>query len=77
MVCDSFVLNNRTQNSSNDSKCHEDFFDFCNQDKSHEKFTNKKTRVSGKFKIETLKIIWTDKFICLGSKAFSCKCGRK
>ena len=55
MVCDSFVLKIRTQNSSNDSKFHEDFFDFCNQDKNHEKFTNKNKRVSGKFKIETPK----------------------
>ena len=56
MVCDSFVLKIRTQNSSNDSNFHVDFFDFCNQDKNHEKFTNKKTRVSGKFKVEPLKI---------------------
>ena len=63
MVCDNFVLNIQTQSSSNDSKILGDFFEFCNQGKNHEKFTNKNKRVSGKFKIETPKNIWIDENI--------------
>ena len=77
MVCDSFVLNIRTLSNSNDSKILEDFFEFCNQDKNHEKFSKKNKRVSGKFKIETPKNIWIDEIICLESKVFSFKCGKK
>ena len=32
-------------------------------------------KVFGKFKIETLKIIWIDEFVCLRSKTYSFKCG--
>ena len=32
-------------------------------------------KVTGKFILETLKIIWIEEFICLRSKAYSFKCG--
>ena len=52
----------------------EDIFDFSNLDENHELFSNKKKKVIGKFKIETLKNTLKDDFVCLRSKAYSFKC---
>ena len=41
--------------------------------KKHELFSSKNRKVFGIFKIQTLKNVWKDKFICLGSKAYSFK----
>ena len=68
------ILSMRTQNFIKDSKNLEDNFDFSNLDKNHELYSNKNKKVIGKFKIETLKIIWKVEFVCLRSKPYSFKC---
>ena len=69
------ILSMRTKNIVNDSKILEDIFDFSNLDENQELFTNKKNKVISKFKIETLKKIWIDEFVCLRSKIYAFKCG--
>ena len=49
-------------------------FDFSNLDQNDEKFSNKNTKVIGKFKIETPKNVWINEFVCLRSKMCSFKC---
>ena len=75
MDTDSFVLSVSTKDIIKDLKILEDIFDFSNLDENHELFSNKNKKVIGKFKIETPKNIWIDKFICLRSKCYACKCG--
>ena len=71
---DGMILSMNTKDIINDLKNLEDFFDFSNLDENHELFSNKNKKVIGEFKIETPKNIWINKFVCLGSKAFSFKC---
>ena len=71
---DRMILSMRTENIIKDLKKSEDIFDFSNLDENHELFSNKNKKVIGKFKIETLKNIWIDEFVCLRSKAYSFKC---
>ena len=52
-----------------------DFFDFGNLKKNHQNFSNKIKRVFGKFKIETLKNVLMEKFVCGKSEAYSFNCG--
>ena len=68
MDTDCFVLSVNTKGISNDLKNLEDIIDFSNLNKNRELFSNKNKKVIGKFKIETLKNIWIDEFICLRSK---------
>ena len=42
---------------------------------NHETFSNNNKEVTGKFKIETPKIIWIDGFACLRNKMYAFKCG--
>ena len=42
---------------------------------NHDLFSNKNKKVNGKFKNETPKNIWIDKFVCLRSKMYAFKCG--
>ena len=64
----------KTKDIIKDLKNLENIFDFSNLDENHELFKNKNKKVIGKFKIETPKNIWIDKFVCLRSKAYSFKC---
>ena len=72
---DAFVLGVNTEDIIKDLKTLEDIFDFSNLDKNHELFSNNNKKLIGKFKIQTLKIIWIDKFVCLRSKKYWFKCG--
>ena len=49
-------------------------FDFSNLNENHELFSRKNKKVIVEFKIETLKYIWVDEFICLRSKHYSFNC---
>ena len=75
MNCDSFVLSIETENNIQDLRNLEDIFDFRNLEENHELFSNKNNKVIGKFKIETLKSFWIDKFIALRSKCYAFECG--
>ena len=75
MDTDGFVLSINTKDIIKDLKNLEDIFDFSNLDKNHELFSNKNKKVIGKFKIETPKNVWIDKFVCLRSKIYVFKCG--
>ena len=72
--CDSFVFSLKTENITQDLKNLEDICDFSNLDENHELFSNINNEVTGKFKIETPKIVWIDEFICLRANVFSFKC---
>ena len=72
---DTFVLCFKRENIFNALKNLEDLFDFNNLDENHELFSNKNKKVIGKFKIETPKNIWIDKFIALKSKCYAFNCG--
>ena len=74
MDTDSFVLSVNTKDIIKNLKNLEDIFDFSNLDKNHELFSNKNKKVIGFFKIETLKSIWIDEFVCLRSKMYAFKC---
>ena len=50
-------------------------FDFSNLDKYHEILSNQNKKLIGKFRIETLKIIWIDEFLVFRSKMYAFKCG--
>ena len=67
MDTDSFIL---TVNTNDIIKV----FDFSNLDQNDEFFSNKNTKVIGKFKIETPKNVWINEFVCLRSKMCSFKC---
>ena len=67
------ILSMKTPNIIKDLKNLEDIFDFSNLDENHELFSDKVKKV-GKFKIETPKKFWLDKFVCLRSKTYSFKC---
>ena len=71
---DGMFLSIKTKDIIKDLKNLEYTFDFSNLDKNHEIFSNRNKKVIGKFKIETPKKIWIDEFVCLRSKAYSCKC---
>ena len=71
---DGVILSMKTKDIIKDLKNLEDIFDFSNLDENHELFSNKNKKVIGKFKIETLKNMWIDEFVCLRSKAYSFKC---
>ena len=75
MDTDGFVLSVDTKDIIRDFKNLEDKIDFSSLDKEHEIFDNKNKKVSGKFKIETLKYIWIDEPRCLRSKMYAFKCG--
>ena len=75
MDTDGSVLSINTKDIIKDLKNLEDIFDFSNSDKNHELFSNKNKKVIGKFKIETPKNIWMDKFVCLRRKMYAFKCG--
>ena len=75
MDTDSFVLSVNTKDLIKDLENLEDKFDFSNLDKNHELFSNRNKKVIDKFKIETPKSIWIDKFVCLRSKMYAFKCG--
>ena len=75
MDTDSFVLSVNTKDIIKDLKNLEDIFDISNLDKTHELFSNKNKKVIGKFKIETLKNIGIDEFVCSRSKMYAFKCG--
>ena len=53
---DCFVLSIDSVNIINHLKNLEDIFDFSNLDKDHELYSNMKTKVNGKFKIESPKM---------------------
>ena len=59
---ETFVLSLKTKDIIKDLKNLEDMFDFSNLDKNHELYSNKK-KVIGKFKIETPKNVFIDKFV--------------
>ena len=75
MDTNSFVLRINTKDIIKDLKNLEDIFDFSNLDKNYELFSYKITKVIGKYKIETPKNNWIDKFVCLRSKMYAFKCG--
>ena len=77
MDTDSFVLSVNTKDIIKDLKNLEDIFDFSNLDENHELFSNKNKKLYGFFKIETPKIIWIDKIVCLRSKMYAFKCGNE
>ena len=73
---DSFVLNVKTTNLIKDSFSRlRDSFDYRNLDKEHPLFRINNRKVTGNFKKRTPESIWLDEFVCLGSKAYSYKCG--
>ena len=71
---DGLILSVTRENIINDIENLEDVFDFSNLDENHELFSEKNNKVIGKFKIETPKNFWIDKFVCLRSKVYSFKC---
>ena len=71
---DGLILSMKTKDIIKDSKNLEDIFDFSNLDENHELISNKNKKVIGKFKIETTKNVFINEFVCLRSKAYSCKC---
>ena len=75
MDTDSFVIIVNTKNIIKDLKNLEDFFDFSSLNENHELFSNKNKKVIGKFKIETPRKIWIDKFIAFRSKCYAFRCG--
>ena len=75
MDTDSFVLSVNTKYIIKDMKNLEDLFDFSNLNVNHELFSNKKKKVIGKFKVEILKKVWIDEFVCLRSKMYAFECG--
>ena len=77
MDCDSFILSMKSENIIKDLKNLEDIFDFSNIDENHELYSEKNKKVLGKFKIETPKNIFIDKFITLRSKMYAFKCKDK
>ena len=74
MDTDSFILSVNTKDLIRDLKNSEDIFDISNLDEKREIFSNKNKKVIGKFKIETIKNIWIDEFVCLRPKTYSFKC---
>ena len=72
---DAFVLSVNTKDIIKDLKNLEDIFDFSNLDEKHELFSNKNRKKMDFFKLETLKNIWIDEFVCLRSKMYAFKCG--
>ena len=75
MDTDSFVLSINRKDFIKDLKVLEDLFDFSNLNETYEFFGNKNKKNIGKFKIETPKNLWIDKFIALRSKMYAFKCG--
>ena len=73
MDTDSFVLSVNTNDSIEDLQSLNDLFDFISLDKN-KVFSKKNIKVLVKFKIERLKKLSMDDFICLRNKAFSFKC---
>ena len=70
----SFVLSMKTENIIKDLKNSGNLFVFSNLDENDDLFSFKNKKVINKIKIETPKVFWTDKVICLRSKAYSFKC---
>ena len=71
---DGMFLSLKTKDIIKDLKNLEDIFEFSNLDKNHELYNERNKKIIGKFKIETPKIVFIDKFVCLRSKAYSFKC---
>ena len=74
MDTDRFVLGIGSKSITKDFQKLIDLLDFSNLNKNHEKYWYKNEKVIGKFKIETLKNVFIDQFICLRSKAYSINC---
>ena len=72
---DGMILSMKTQKTNKDLKNLKDILDFSYLDENHELFSNRNKKVIGKNKIETLKKIILDEFVCLGSKMYAFKCG--
>ena len=66
---DAFVPSFISKHVVRDFQTLEDLIDFSNLNGNHEIFSNKNTKVIGKYKIETLKKIWKDEFVCLKTNA--------
>ena len=75
MDCDSFILSIKSENIIKDLKNLNNIFDCSNIDENHELYSEKNTKVLGKFKKETPKNIFIDEFIALRSKMYAFKCG--
>ena len=67
-----YLLLSETENLTNDFKIVENLFDFSNLNENHELFSIKK-KVVGKYKNETLELIWVDEFLALRGGAYSFK----
>ena len=65
MDTNSFILSVKTKDLIQNLKHLENIFDFSNLNKNHELFINRNEKVVGRFKLETPKSIWIDKFVCL------------
>ena len=74
MDTDTFVLSVNTKNNIKDFYSLEDSFDFSNLSESLELFSNRNKKVIGKFKTQTPKNDYVDKFVCQRSKMFAIKC---
>ena len=71
---DCFVLSIDSDKTFNDLKILENISDFSNLDKNYEIYSTRNKKVVGKFKIETPKNVFLDKFGCLRSKMYAFKC---
>ena len=71
---DGMILSMKTKDITKDLKNLEELFDFSNLDENLELYSNRNKKVIGKFKIETPKSIWINRFVYLRSKAYSFKC---
>ena len=71
MDTDSFILKLKTNDLISDlenlQKCYK-MFDFNNLFEEHKLYSNEFKKVPGYLKIETPKILYLDKFVCLRSK---------
>ena len=71
---DGMKLSTKTENINEDLKNLEVTFDFSNLDENDELFSKKKTKKTGKFKIETAKNVWINELVCLRSKMYAFEC---
>ena len=71
---DGMILSMKTKDIIKVLKNLEDIFDFSNLDENLELYSNRNKKGIGKFKIETPKSIWINRFVCLRSKAYLFKC---
>ena len=69
MDTDSFVSTVKTHDFISDLCNLDALFNFSNLNEESKLFRNENEKVVGKFKIQTLKNVWIDDFICLRDKA--------